>query len=190
MGIPIWGIFGLQLESLETKWHLGVALCPSIENIIRGKVVASPNSGCGEFCESTFTNYALTNLLFGLCRSVWIIDPLVTRPSPHPGTLTCPSTFKVLRAKECAQLYILLLFSHLDLYLSLPRNLGVRQKFTRWNNWSWLWAWVVPLRTPKLLEKLKCEYENENSGRRSWGMFLDSQHFKGKKGVLEVQDGD
>ncbi len=32
------------------------------------------------------SNYALTNLLFGFYRSMWIIDLLVTRPSPHPST--------------------------------------------------------------------------------------------------------
>jgi hypothetical protein len=47
------------------------------------------------------SNYALTNLLFGLCRFVWIIDPLVTRPNPHPGAPAHPSTFEMLRAKEC-----------------------------------------------------------------------------------------
>jgi hypothetical protein len=50
------------------------------------------------------SNYALTNLLFGLCRSVWIIDLLVTLPSPHPIILTCPSTPppKVLWTREHA----------------------------------------------------------------------------------------
>jgi hypothetical protein len=47
------------------------------------------------------SNYALTNLLFGLCRFMWMIDQLVTRPSPHLGALACPSTFEVLRAREC-----------------------------------------------------------------------------------------
>jgi hypothetical protein len=46
-------------------------------------------------------NYALTNLLFGLCRSMWIINPLVTHPSLHPRALTRPSTFEVLPTKEC-----------------------------------------------------------------------------------------
>jgi hypothetical protein len=46
------------------------------------------------------SNYALTNLLFGLCRSVWIIDPLVIRPSLYPEALACLSTPKVLRTKE------------------------------------------------------------------------------------------
>jgi hypothetical protein len=44
----------------------------------------SPSSVCDESCESIFarglsmhqkrSNYALTNLLFGLCKSAWIID--------------------------------------------------------------------------------------------------------------------
>jgi hypothetical protein len=57
----------------------------NIEITIRGKVVPSPSSGRNEFCESVFNlgssvfahdlpmhqkcfNYALTNLLFSLCR--------------------------------------------------------------------------------------------------------------------------
>ncbi len=46
------------------------------------------------------SNYALTNLLFGLCKFLWIIDLLVTHPSPHPWTLACPFTPEVLRTKE------------------------------------------------------------------------------------------
>ncbi len=46
------------------------------------------------------SNYALTNKLFGLCRSMWIIDPVIIRPSSHPRVLAHPSTTKVLRAKE------------------------------------------------------------------------------------------
>ncbi len=66
----------------------------------------------GESCESVFvrgssmhqkcSNYALTNLLFGLCKSVKVIDLLVTLPSPYPRALTRPSTPEVLRTKECA----------------------------------------------------------------------------------------
>ncbi len=47
--------------------------------------------------------HALTNLLFGLCMSVWTIDMFITRPSPHPGTPTCPFTPKVLWAMERTQ---------------------------------------------------------------------------------------
>ncbi len=39
-------------------------------------------------------------MLFGLCRSLSIIDSLVTHPRPHPRALARPSTPKVLQAKE------------------------------------------------------------------------------------------
>jgi hypothetical protein len=51
----------------------------------------------GESCESVFahgssvhqkcSNYKLTNLLFGLCRSVWIIGLLAIHPSSHPRVM-------------------------------------------------------------------------------------------------------
>jgi hypothetical protein len=73
----------------------------------------SYESACGESCESMFGhglsmhqkcfNYTLTNLLFGLCRSMWIIDSLVTCPSPHPKAPTHPFTPKVVWAKERGQ---------------------------------------------------------------------------------------
>ncbi len=53
---------------------------------IRGKVMAFPKFGRDESCESTFAhglsqhqkclNYAITNLLFVLCRSMWMIKCL------------------------------------------------------------------------------------------------------------------
>ncbi len=46
------------------------------------------------------SNYALTNLLFGLCKSVLIIDLLVILFSPHPRAPTCPSTHEVLQVRE------------------------------------------------------------------------------------------
>jgi hypothetical protein len=84
-------------------WWLG------IENTIRGKVVASPKFGLwwllwirGSFVHQKCFNYALTNLLFGLCMFMWVIDLLVTLPSPHLGTLARPSTPKVLRVIWCS----------------------------------------------------------------------------------------
>jgi len=71
-----------------------------------------PSLSHGESYESVFTrglsvhqkcsNYASTNLLFGLCKFVWIIDPLVTCCNPHPKVPTRPYTPKMLQAKECA----------------------------------------------------------------------------------------
>jgi hypothetical protein len=108
-GDSISGIF--QLGSPGTKWHLGARPMPSIENIIRGEVVASPSLGRDEFCEFVFvrdssvhqncSNYALTNLWFGLCRSMWIINLFITRLSPHPRAPTRPFTLEMLRVREC-----------------------------------------------------------------------------------------
>ncbi len=47
-------------------------------------------------------SYALTNLLFGLCRSVWVIELFVNLCNPNLGALTCHSTPKMLRNRECA----------------------------------------------------------------------------------------
>jgi hypothetical protein len=57
---------------------------------------------CDESCESMYarslcvhqkcSNYALTKLLFGLCRFMQIIDPLVTHLNLHLRVLARPST--------------------------------------------------------------------------------------------------
>jgi hypothetical protein len=70
-----------------------------------------PSPSCGESCESVFargsfvhqkcSNYTLTNLLFGLRKSLWVIDLLVNLLSPHFGALARPSTLEVLQAREC-----------------------------------------------------------------------------------------
>jgi len=46
------------------------------------------------------SNYALTNLFFGLWKFVWIIDPLVICPGPHLRAPTRPSTPEVLQIKK------------------------------------------------------------------------------------------
>jgi hypothetical protein len=46
------------------------------------------------------SNYATTNLLFGLSKSMWIIDSLAIHPSPYPRALAHLSTLEVLQAKE------------------------------------------------------------------------------------------
>ncbi len=51
-------------------------------------------------CAPKCSNHALTNLMFSLCRSVWVIDLLVNLSNPHPGTPTHPSTLEVLWVKE------------------------------------------------------------------------------------------
>jgi len=117
--------------------NLGKFGTPTWENTMRGKVVASPKSKpCGESYESMFThgsfvhqkcsNYALTNLLFSLCRSMWIIDLFVTILSPYPGALACPSTLKVLRTREHTPTPHSFVVFTLGSHLNLLRSFGVR----------------------------------------------------------------
>ncbi len=54
----------------------------------------------GEFVHQKCSIYALTNLLFSLCKSMWVIELLVNFPSFHFGALTRPSTPEVLQTKE------------------------------------------------------------------------------------------
>ncbi len=106
------------------------------ENTIKGKVVASPSLGHGESCEFVFahglsvhqkcSSYALTNLLFNLCKSMLIIDSLVIRPRPHLRAPAHPFTLEVYEPGNVPQFLVLLLFSPWDSQLSLFWSLGVR----------------------------------------------------------------
>jgi hypothetical protein len=113
MKVSIWGISRLQLGSLEIKWHLGIGLMTKHKDYYKGEgggfshvwTMVSLVSPCLPMAHSMHQkcfNYVLTNLLFGLCRFMWIIDPLVIHSSPHLRALARPSTLKVLRAKGYA----------------------------------------------------------------------------------------
>ncbi len=97
-GIPTWEF----QEKMTFGWH---------GKYYKGEGGGFPQSpGGGESCESMFShglsvhqrcsNYALTNLLFSLCRSVWVIDLLANLPNPHPGAPAHPSTPEMLHAME------------------------------------------------------------------------------------------
>jgi hypothetical protein len=111
-GVPTLGILGLPLGSPGTKWHLGAGPMTRHKVYYRGEGGGFPKSElwwilwicvCLWFIYAPkCSNYALTNLLFGLCRFVWAIDLLVNLPSPNLGALTCPSTPKMLWAKKRA----------------------------------------------------------------------------------------
>jgi len=100
---PNFGNFG------TLKWVLVFWL--NTEYTIKGKVVASPKSRlwwvlwvrvCLWLVHALkCSNYALTNLLFGLCRCMWVIELLVNLPSPHPRASTRPSTPEVLQTRKC-----------------------------------------------------------------------------------------
>jgi hypothetical protein len=114
------------------------------------------------------SNYALTNL-FGLCRFVWIIDPLITHPSPHPRAPACPSTPKVMQAREHIPL-LLSMLSPSDSHLSFTRSLGVCQSRA---------IYIEPLvsRWPFAFQKNNESFGKErNVEKDSWG-FTTCYHY-------------
>jgi hypothetical protein len=92
--VLIVGISGLPFGSPKTKWHLSVG--PMARHIVyyKGKVVASPKSKpwwvlwvhvCPWLVRAPkCSNYTLINLLFGLCKSVWVSEMFVNLLSPIP----------------------------------------------------------------------------------------------------------
>jgi hypothetical protein len=90
---PDLGVLGQNDIWMQPLW-LG------IDNTLRGKMVVSPQIqgmmslvnvyARGLFVHQKCSIYALINLLFYLCRSVWIIGPLVIRLSCHLGASAHP----------------------------------------------------------------------------------------------------
>jgi hypothetical protein len=74
------------------------------------------------------SSYALINLLFGLCKSVRIIELLVNLLSPHPGAPAHPSTPEVQQAKERTPTPSPSVIFTFGLVMNPSRSLGVRQK--------------------------------------------------------------
>jgi hypothetical protein len=144
-GSSNFGNFRIPTWESRDKMTFGCWPRGQTQRILKGGRWWLPSSpGHGESCGSMFAHglsmhqkcftYALTNLLFGLCKSVWVIDPLVACFGPHLGTPAHPSTPEVLWIRNVPQLFILPLFSHLDSQLSLSRSLGVCQLNTPCNN--------------------------------------------------------
>ncbi len=110
--VLILGISGLPFGVLRQNDIWVLISWPEIKYTIWGKVVASQKSRSWWVLwvhvylwlvrAPKCSNYALTNLLFSLCRSVWVIESLVNLTSPHPKVPACPSTLEVLQARECA----------------------------------------------------------------------------------------
>jgi hypothetical protein len=92
MGVHCLSILGVPIWEPETKWHLDVGPMARHKKYYKGRWRLPPSPSRGEFCESMFardssvhqkcSNYALINLLFGLCKLVWIIEKLVIRLNP------------------------------------------------------------------------------------------------------------
>jgi hypothetical protein len=112
-GSPNFGNF--KTRTWESRDKLTFECWPrdQAQKVLQGGRWWFPTSlGCGESCEYVFAhglylhqkcfNYALTNMLFGMCMSVWIIELLITCPSPHFRALAHPSTPEMLWVRELA----------------------------------------------------------------------------------------
>ncbi len=134
------------------RWHFKqngiwvLAMWPSIENTKMGKVVASPKSGlrcvlwvrvCQWFIRAQkISNYALTNLLFGLCRSMWVIDffCLSFFIVPTPELQHAPLPPKWCELGSMPQFLILLLFSHFGFTFESIKEFGGASIFSSNSN--------------------------------------------------------
>jgi hypothetical protein len=136
--VPTLGISGLPFGKPGTKWHLGAGFMARHKVYYKGEGGGFPQvramvsfvSSClarGSSVHQKCSSYTLINLLFGLCRYVWVVELLVNLPNPDPRALAHPSNPEVLRAKERAPTFFVLLFSLLDSQLSPSRSLGVCQ---------------------------------------------------------------
>jgi len=125
-----------NFRTLRTKWHLNVS--PMAKNIeyykeegggfpqVQSMVsFASPCMLVASFLHQNCSNHALTNLLFSLCRFMWIIYSLVMHFSPDPKTLARPLPPKCYELRNVLQFFLLPLFPFLDSHLSLWTSVGV-----------------------------------------------------------------
>jgi hypothetical protein len=109
VGVLILGISGPPLGSPGTKWHLNVDPMAMHKIYYKEKDGGFPQvramvslvSSCarGSSEHQKCSNYALTNLLFDFCKSMWVLISCHSSKS-HPRALTCLSTPKVLRVKK------------------------------------------------------------------------------------------
>jgi hypothetical protein len=110
--VPILKILGFSTWESQERWHLGVGPMANHKKYYNEEGGGfPPNPSIDGSCESVYAcgssmhqkcyNFALTNLLFNLCRSKWIIDLLVICPNPHSGVLAHPSYLEVLQIREC-----------------------------------------------------------------------------------------
>jgi hypothetical protein len=123
VGIPSLGILGFPLGSLGTKWHLGAIPMARHKIYYKGvgggfpqvRAMMSLVSPCLPVaCPCTKVLQTLTNLLFGLCRSVRIIELLVNLLNPIPELQHAPIPLKWCELKNTSQLFLLPLSSPLD----------------------------------------------------------------------------
>jgi hypothetical protein len=112
--VPISKILGFSTSGSRDKMTFGCSPVANKKEYYKGEgggfpqvrvmvilwIHVCPWFVCAPKVHKKCIKYALINLLFSLHTYVWIIDSLITHPSPHPGVPTCPFTFEVLRVKE------------------------------------------------------------------------------------------
>jgi len=122
--VPTLEISKFPFGSLGTKWHLSVG--PLAMHIVyykgeggsfpQVKVMVSLVSLCYSWVihAPKCSYYTLTNLLFGLCKSVWVIELLINLPSPILELHHVPLHLKCYKPGSTPQFLFFPLFSPLD----------------------------------------------------------------------------
>jgi len=154
--IPISKILGLLTLDSQGKWHLHAAPVVNHREYYEGeRWWLPPMLGRVESCESVYvhgssmhqkcSNYALTNLLFSLCRSKWIIDSFIIHPNPHPRGPTYPSYPKNIVSLRTYCNFFLFCYFHFRIHIWIFQGIWgcvTNNLFFVQIN-TWLWVLVV-----------------------------------------------
>jgi hypothetical protein len=115
--VIVVGISRLPLGSPRTKWHLGAGLMVKHKVYYKGEGGSFPKFGlwwvlwvwvCSWLvCAPKCSNYALTNLLFGLCRFMWVSELLINFLSPISELQHTPLPSKCCEPRSTPQLFLL-----------------------------------------------------------------------------------
>jgi hypothetical protein len=130
LGVPRKMSFGCSLVVNHKTYFKG------------GRWWLPPILDCGEFCKFIYAhgsfvhqkccNYALINLLYKLCRLIWIIYMLIICPSPHPKAPTCLFYLWSVMSEGMYPTFFFWLFSFWNSHLNVSKSLGVFTFFLFW----------------------------------------------------------
>jgi hypothetical protein len=123
-------------DSPGTKWHFGASPMakhrvyykwegggfPQVQAVVN---LVNPCLHVTHPCTKVL-QLRTNNLLFGLCKSVWVSEVLINLLSPIPKLQHAPLPPKCCKPGNALQFFLLPMFSPLDLQLSPSRSLRVR----------------------------------------------------------------